>query len=477
MEKVVQALRDYRIEYGDIRIGFYRDQQVSVRNKVPIDLTDSESVGFGIRAFCDGYWGFYSNVALDFESMIKGVKTAVEIARAGAQQNSQKLRLAPVEAYEATWQVPFRIDPFQVPMEQKVGLLMQINAEMLLVPTVKQAVSAMHFSREHKLFCSTVGTFTDQLLMRANCEYTASAVNEKGFETRTYQDMPRNMGFEHIDDKLLLSQARMIAEQAVEKLNAPICPEMEADLVLLPSHTALVIHETIGHATELDRVLGWEADFAGTSFATVDQLGSLQYGSALFNVVGDRTLVHGRSSVAFDDDGVPTGRWHLIRNGVLESYATTRDTADFIGDEHSRACSYADSWNSLPILRMPNVSIEPGADGSPSLEDIIASTDHGILVEGRGSFSIDHQRINFQFGGDYCRLIKAGVPGQVIRRMTYQSHNPEFWNSVDAIAPEAEWQAFGVVNCGKGQPTQRAQLTHGSAPLRLRNIKIGRARV
>jgi len=477
MEKAVQYLRDNHVEYGDVRIGFYRNQDIAVRNNIPINLTDSESIGFGIRAFLNGYWGFYSGLELELEAMIKGVKVAVEIARAGAKQNEHKLELTPVQAYDETWQVSFKQDPFQVSMGQKVNLLLNINAEMMRVNSIKQAFAAMNFSREHKLFCSTVGTFTDQLLLRANCEYTATAVSDKGFESRTFHDMPLNIGFEHIDDRRLLSQARTIAEQAVEKLNAPFCPEMEADLVLLPNHTALVIHETIGHATELDRVLGWEADFAGTSFATTDKLGSLRYGSELFSVTGDRTIPHGRATVAFDDDGVPTGRWFIIRNGVLESYATTRDTAGFINDQQSHGCSYADSWNSMPILRMPNVSIEPGPDGSPGLDEIIASTDKGILVEGRGSYSIDHQRINFQFGGDYCRLINNGKVGNVIRRMTYQSHNPVFWNSVDAIAPKEQWQQFGVVNCGKGQPTQRAQLTHGSAPLRLRQIKIGRARI
>ncbi|MFC1854157.1 metallopeptidase TldD-related protein [candidate division CSSED10-310 bacterium] len=184
----------------------------------------------------------------------------------------------------------------------------------------------------------------------------------------------------------------------------------------------------------------------------------------------------GRASVAFDDDGVPASRWFIIKNGILNGYSTTRDTASFLGDEDSKGCSYADSWNSMPILRMPNVSIEPGQNGSPLLKDIIASTDQGILIDGRGSFSIDHQRINFQFGGDYCRKITNGRLDHALRRVTYQSHNPYFWSSVDAIAPQAEWQQHGITNCGKGQPMQVGQLTHGSAPLRVKKVKIGRAR-
>lgn len=477
MEIGIEELRKLQVDYGDIRIGHYRRQDVVARDTIPANLSDDESLGFGIRAFWKGYWGFYSDTTLTPEAIVDAARQAVAIARAGSAMNGQPLSLVPVDRHETSWQVDCRIDPFEVPMRQKIDLLLAINRELRGVSGIGHAVASMAFAREHKLFMSTVGTFTDQLIVRALCEYTATAVSRKGFETRTFQTMPVNAGYEHIIERDLLGNARRIAQEAIEKLDAQFCPEDTLDLVLLPNHTALVIHETIGHATELDRVLGWEADFAGTSFATLDKLGSFRYGSELFSVTGDRTLRSGRSTVAFDDDGVPTSKWHIIKNGILSGYSTTRDTAGFIGAESSRGCSFADSWNSMPILRMPNVSIEPGLPGSPRLDDIIASTDRGILVDGRGSFSIDHQRINFQFGGDYCRLIEHGRLGPVLRRVTYQSHNPEFWTSVDAIAPAEEWRQYGVTNCGKGQPMQVAQLTHGSSPLRVRRVKVGRARI
>lgn len=476
METGIQVLRDNHVDYGDIRIGFYRNQNITVRDTIPTNLSDNESSGFGIRAFFKGYWGFASSSEFSQDAITRVAKRAVEIARAAATINNNPLQLTELEKHTSNWKVDFKIDPFSIPLIEKVQLLRAINEKMLSNSEIKQAFAIMRFTREHKLFFSTIGTFTDQLLIRSLSEYTATAVNKNGFETRSYITTPLNKGYEHIDADDLLANAKRIAREAVEKLNAPLCPVDEVDLVLLPTHTALVIHETIGHATELDRVLGWEADFAGTSFATPEKLGNFRYGSEIFNVVGDRTMPNGRASVPFDDDGVPTSKWHLIKNGVLNGYGTTRDTAPLISKVTSNGCSYADSWNSMPILRMPNVSIEPGPDGSPSLKDIIASTDKGILVDGRASFSIDHQRINFQFGGDFCNIIEKGRIGGPLRRLTYQSSNPEFWNSVDAIAPQNEWKPFGVTQCGKGQPMQIAQLTHGSSPLRLRKIKIGVAR-
>lgn len=474
----IETLKKCQVDYGDIRIGRYRRQEIVARDLIPSHFSDDTSSGFGVRAFYNGYWGFSCSPDTSLDSITREAARAAEIARTSALMNGRKLTLTPTTVFECTWQTDYRIDPFSIPLQEKIDLLREINRQLLSVYGINQAVSTMNFAHEHKLFMSTIGTITDQSIMRAYAEYTATAVSEeKGFESRTFQVMPLNRGYEMVEDANLLADTRRISEEALEKLHSPNCPEDTLDLVLLPTHTALVIHETIGHATELDRVLGWEADFAGTSFATLDKLATFRYGSDLFSVTGDRTFPGGRATIAFDDDGVPTKKWYLVRNGILSGYATTRDTGSFIGADHSNGCSFADSWSSMPILRMPNVSIEPGPQGSPSSADIIAGTDHGLLIDGRGSYSIDHQRINFQFGGDYCRIIKNGRPGHVLRRVTYQSHNPLFWSSVDAIAPEAEWRQYGVTNCGKGQPMQTAQLTHGSAPLRVRNVRIGRARI
>ena len=477
MQNAIEILEKEKVVYGDVRIGHYHWQNLYTRNSLVTNISDDRSSGIGVRAMVKGGWGFASTSDLSKDAITKITLTAIEIAHASATTASNGFRFAHAEPVQLEWTTPHKIDPFMVPIPEKIDFLLEINNSLLKNKNIKHASSSFKFSNERKIFINTEGTYTDQTLLRVSGDYIATAVGSQGFETRMYSIKPLNIGYEHIDHKEMLEQTRSVAEEAVAKLKATDCPSEEADLILMPSHTALTIHETIGHATELDRVMGWEADMAGTSFATIDKLNHLKYGSEIFNVVADRTRVHGRSSVPVDDEGVRTGQWKIIKNGVLTGYSTTRSTAHFIGEEQSRGCSYADHWRSVPILRMPNVSIEPGLAGSPSLEELIADTNYGVLVDGRGSFSIDHQRINFQFGGDCAWRIRNGKKCEVLRRFTYQSHNPVFWNSVDAICNEDHWEAHGIENCGKGQPMQRAQLTHGSAPLRLKNISIGRAKI
>ncbi len=477
MQCAIDRMKELGAEYGDVRFGDYTWQNIAVRNRILMNVSDDTSQGFGIRALFRGGWGFASTPRQDRESIIRTAERAVEIAKASSIRGIREFIFADEPVHEVHWRTPYRIDPFKVPIAEKIALLMEICDRLLANSAIRQSTAYMNFGREHKLFLNSDGSFSDQLNMRVYAQYSATAVGPEGFESRTYYLPPINSGYEHIQESDLLDRTLSVADEAAAKLKAPDCPTEVTNLIILPSHTALTIHETIGHATELDRVMGWEADMAGTSFATIDKLNRLHYGSPLMNVIADRTQEHGRSSVPLDDDGVETGRWHLIRNGVLVGYSTTRSTAATIGETRSRGCAYADSWRSWPILRMPNVSIEAGPDGSPSLDELIADTNNGILVDGLGSFSIDHQRINFQFGGDCAWRIRNGKREEILRRFTYQSHNPVFWNSVDAVCREEEWRQFGVVNCGKGQPMQVAQLTHGSAPMRLRDIAVGRARI
>ncbi|MBN1297411.1 TldD/PmbA family protein [bacterium] len=476
LELAVDRLREKGVDYGDARIGWYRYQNIQVRDSVAVNLSTHGSEGIGIRARVGGGWGFFSTQDLTQDGVVLAVDRALEIARASAML-SMNAPFAQEATHQVVWKTPYEIDPFSISIQEKTDLLMEINRVIRSNPAVARAVSFLNFSREHKMFMSTEGSQSDQLLMRVDGACIATAIGPEGFESRTFSLTPLNIGYEHVLKAPWFDEAARIADEAVEKLHAPVCPEEQTDLILLPTHTCLVIHETIGHATELDRVMGWEADMAGTSFATTDRLRRLQYGSEIFNVVADRTMPNGRSTVMVDDEGVATGAWHLIRDGVLTGYSTTRSTAHYIGEERSRGCSYADSWSNVPILRMPNVSIEPGIGNAPSYEELLADTSDGVLVDGMGSFSIDHQRINFQFGGDAVWRIRNGRKEHMLRRFTYQSHNPVFWNSVDTICRQDEWRPEGVVNCGKGQPMQRAQLTHGSAPLRLRNITIGRAKI
>lgn len=476
LETAIDRLKSAGVDYGDARIGLYRYQNLAARDRIATNLSTSRSEGIGIQARIRNGWGFSATQDLTRDGICRAVDHAITVAEASAVI-AMDTPFAQHPLVTVQWRTPYEIDPFDIPIKEKLELLLDINEKILDKTGIKRAISMMNFTREHKFFMNTDGSFYDQLLMRVDGMCSATATGSGGFESRSFVLTPLNIGYEHIRDARWMHEAERISEEALEKLNSPACCEGRGDLILLPTHTCLVIHETIGHATELDRVMGWEADMAGTSFATIDKLGHLHYGSSIFNVVADRVMKNGRSSIPVDDEGVETGQWHLIKNGILTGYSTTRGTAHYIGDKLSRGCAYADSWSNMPILRMPNVSIEPGTDGSPSLDELINDTREGFIIDGMGSFSIDHQRINFQFGGDAVWRIENGRKTHMIRGFTYQSRNPDFWNSVDTICNRDEWCPEGVVNCGKGQPMQQAQLTHGSSPLRLKNISIGKAKI
>jgi TldD protein len=476
LEIAVNQIKSSGADYGDARIGLYQYQNLAARDMMATNLSTNRSEGIGIQARVNKGWGFSATQYLTKDGVREAARKAVSIAEASSiAALNTPFTSEPVKTIK--WQVSHDIDPFTISVGEKLDLLMAINKKIRENPGIKRAIAMFNFTREHKLFMNTDGSYSDQLLIRVDGMCSATAVGKPGFESRHFILTPLNTGYEHIQNTRWLEEAERIAEEAVQKLNAPQCTEGQSDLIILPSHTCLVIHETIGHATELDRIKGWEADMAGTSFATTDKLKTLQYGSEIFNVVADRTMKNGRSSVPMDDEGVETGRWHLIKNGILTGYSTTRGTAHYIDEQNSRGCAYADSWSNMPILRMPNVSIEPGDKGSPTLDQIVNDTTDGYIVDGMGSFSIDHQRINFQFGGDAVWRVENGKKKHMVRGFTYQSRNPMFWRSVDAICPKEEWCQEGVVNCGKGQPMQTAQLTHGSAPMRLRNITVGKARI
>ncbi len=460
--------------YADARFGCFDTQVIATRDQMIQHLSDSTESGLCVRAYIDGAWGQASGELMNEDAAALLGKRAVEIARLSARINRRHLELTPLAAYVAEWRPPVRVDPFSVPLKQKTDLLLEINGRIRENASVQEAHARMHFKRSHKLFASTLGSFLDQMQIWSSVDFSAVAVGNGRFVSRDYQGSPRQIGWEGIEGQPVLEEAPRVAREAVEKLTAPEPTEERIDLILLPSHTRLIIHETIGHALELDRILGWEADYAGTSFATREKLGTYRYGSEIFNVTADRTRDHGMASCGYDDDGVPCGRWPMISGGILMDYAATRDTAPLAGFDRSRACAYADNWSSFPILRMPNVCIDPGPAGSPSLEQLIADTSNGILVDGMDSYSIDHQRINFQFGGDYCRRIRNGRVEEPLYNVTYEGSNPSFWSSVDAICGESEWRPAGIYGCAKGQPVQITALTHGSSPLRLRNITLRR---
>jgi TldD protein len=462
-------------EYADIRIARYNYQNVFARDKIIRSISESESFGFGIRTYYKGGWGFASSNVVTKEEIKKIAALSVQIAKASAASVKKIVPPAPVKPYVDNWKTSYKKNPFQVPIDKKVKVLLSTNQEMLKVQNVIRAVSDLGFESEHKYFASTVGSYLEQEIMRSNASATAVARKNGEVKTRTYQVAPLNIGYEHIEAVDMPGHAKRIAEEAVEHCMAVKGPIGKKDLILSPSHLALTIHESVGHPTELDRALGFEADFAGTSFATPDKLNKLKYGSEIVNFICNRNKSHSRSTVGYDDEGVKTGKYYLIKDGIFVGYSTTREFAPMIGEKESRGCAYADSWSNPPILRMANTSLEPGKKGSPTPDELIADTKDGILIDGMGSFSIDHQRNNFQFGGDAFWEIKDGKKTRMLKEVTYQALTTEFWNSCDAMCGPEYWEQQGVRTCGKGQPMQRGQMTHGSAWARFRNISVGGA--
>ena len=462
--------------YADARIIRSRQQDVSTEDQRVSGAGDSESAGIGVRAIADGAWGFAATARLDKESVERAATGAIEVARSAALARAPDgIRWAREPAHNGFFRTPIRIDPFSIPLEEKVQLLLAINAEVLKVKGVRKCHSHMRCKREWRLLANTDGSLIETETYTTGARYQATAVDDKTAKTRYFEAHPLNIGYEHIQETPLLAEVARVGEEAVAQLKGKPCPTGRKDLILHPSHLCLTMHESIGHATELDRVLGMEESLAGSSFATIDQLGTLRYGSPLMNVVCDNTMPHGLASRGYDDDGVEAQRWPIIRDGILVDYQTSREVCHAIGAARSRGSCRADSWASIPIIRQSNLGLAPGA-GQLSLEELIADTKDGIYIEGTGSFSIDQRRHNFQFGGDCFWEIKNGKKGAILKDVTYQAITTEFWGSLDAVCDERFWVPYGVNNCGKGDPSQTAQMTHGSAPARFRQIEVGAAR-
>ena len=461
-------------EYADIRIQRTTDEVVLLRNLSLKNTSRDVLHGYGIRVFKDGAWGFAHHHVFTEEAVLATTRRAYEIAALSASVNqNHKLRLAPERGYLASYKTPLKIDPFEVPLGQKVELMMEVNRVMLGYEGIRQAMFYLISHKDEKLFASTLGTRLELNTQWIDPMVIASAVHAGDSQSRTFDEGGRATGWECVTELNLQEKARQIAEEALIKVKADtLGPEERRSLILDPNHLGLTMHESVGHPTELDRVLGWEADYAGISFATPEKLKNYRYGSEIVNFVGDNTLDQGLATLGFDDDGVPGQKWHIIKDGILNEYGSTRDTALEIGLEHSRGCNRATYYFDQPINRIPNLYMLPGTQPlTPS--QLIADTEDGVYIQGRGSFSIDQHRVNFQFGGDFFWEIKNGKLARPLKKVIYKSCNPEFWNSCDAICDERWWRPFGVVNCGKGQPSQTARMTHGSAPARFRNIRVG----
>ena len=466
--------------YADARIVAQRSRALTTKNGKVGSASDAESVGMSVRVIADGAWGFAASADLEREAVEATAARAVEIARAAARVKQHDVRLAPEKPVVAEWTTPYRIDPFGVSVEQNIELLLKIDAELRSVAGITLAETNLNFHREELWFVSSEGTDIHQTKLSTGAGYGAYAFAGNEIQKRSYPTsfggQWQNKGYELIDELKLVENARRIAEEAVALRHADQCPEGTFDIILDSSQLGLQIHESIGHPIELDRVLGMEANFAGTSFLTLDKLRTLRYGSDLVNVVADARQEHGPGlgTFGFDDEGVPAQCTPIITDGLFTGYLTSRETAHTIGANRSGGTMRADGWNRLPMIRMTNISLLPR--GKPlSLEQLIAATDHGILMQTNRSWSIDDKRYNFQFGCEIGWEIRNGKRARMLKNPSYSGITTEFWNSLDAICSRDEWTLWGTPNCGKGQPQQVMGTGHGAAPSRFRGIKVGSA--
>ncbi|MDO8806488.1 MAG: TldD/PmbA family protein [Elusimicrobiota bacterium] len=472
--KAIEVAHKYKADFGDIRIIEERRQNLGVKNGELNGLTDQITLGYGIRVLYKGAWGFASGSQMTGRAIADTTLKAIAIAKASRLLMAGRVRLAHEPAYTDFWQTPFLKDPFAVPVETKLALLFKIDAVLRKNKKIRATASEMRFIRERQWHMTTDGSRIEQVQLSSGASFSATAVEKGDVQTRAYPCTHGGQtlagGWEVIEAMNMQDHAERVRDEAVALLSAPLCPAGVKDLIISGNQLALQIHESVGHASELDRVLGYEESYAGSSFATTEKLGKFRYGSPIVNLVADATLPGGLATAGYDDDAVRAQRWHIIKDGVLTGYMTNREFCGKIGRERSWGSCRADGYSNIPITRICNLSLMPG---NTALEQLVGEVRDGIMMENNMSWSIDQKRLNFQFGCEIGWLIKNGKRTKLVKNPTYQGITPEFWGSCDAIADHSEWRLWGVANCGKGQPGQTAMMCHGSSPARFRKVKIG----
>ena len=489
----LNTARSLGASYADARIGRYLNQYVFTREDKVQNVVNTESFGVGVRVIANGTWGFASTNDVTDAGIKKATQQAVAIAKANSKIQTDPVVLAPVKAHgEVSWKTPLKKDFREVPVSEKVELLLDANAAAMNAGA-NFVNSALFMVNEQKYFASTDGSYIDQDIHRIWPTFGVTAIDREAgkFKSRQALSAPMGMGYEYMDgldsEKLkspagfnlyrnsydIIEDATTAAKQAKEMLTAESVQPGKYDLVLEPNHLGLTIHESVGHPLELDRVLGYEANYAGTSFATLDKwkAGDFKYGSDIVNIVADKTQPHSLGAVGYDDEGVKTKKWDLIRNGILVNYEAIRDQVSILGQDESHGCCYAQSWNDVQFQRMPNVSLEAGKEPY-SVEEMIKDVEKGIYIAGRGSYSIDQQRYNFQFGGTVFYEIKDGKIVGMLNDVAYQSNTQEFWNSCAKICDEKDYRLFGSFFDGKGQPSQVSAVSHGSSTARFTGANV-----
>lgn len=458
--------------YADIRINRYRRESISTREQQVQNVQRSTSYGFGLRVLVNGAWGFAASNMVDPAAARTAAEQAVAIAKANAILATRKVTLANADKVVTTWNNPIKKDPFEVPLETKIAFLLQLN-KTALVPGVSFVTSQILFADEHKYFASSEGSRITQRLVRTYPQFQTTATDRASgdFQTRGVVDRAKLQGYEYVEDYPWMADAEKAGHEVVEKLKSKPVGSGRYDIVVDPSQLFLAIHESVGHSTELDRSLGYEANMAGTSFVKPTDAGKLRFGSNIVNLVGDRTQPGGLATTGYDDEGVQADRWHIVRDGMFVDWQTTRELAPLVGQSKSHGCLHSDSWSSVPFPRMPNVSLQP-AEKDITLDNLFADIKRGLFIEGRGVSSIDQQRYNFQFGGAVIREIRDGKLGAMVRDAAYQSRTPDFWASCDGLGGPSTYRLWGTSADGKGEPGQTNAVSHGCPPARFRNITV-----
>ncbi len=485
LEKLADAAlrqaKKQQATYCDIRIVRLRDQRVSLRVttergtgrllSVP-GVAEDSSFGFGVRVIVNGAWGFAASPVVTAEEIARVTNEAMIIGKANATIQPRPVKLAAVKAYRDRWITPHEKDPLMVSMAEKLDLLTRVTTEVKKSTKVFSGSASLDLRSEDKYFASSEGSSIQQYLLQIYGNVDATAVDRENniSRSRSYVPTQASAGWEYVPEMNLEENAQRIREEVLEHLSAPAVTPGKKDLLLMSNHLMLTIHESVAHPTELDRALGYEANYAGTSYITPDKIGR-RIASEHCTFIGDRTSPRALGTVGYDDDGVKATSFTIVDKGIFKTFQTTRDQAHLIGEKESHGCSQADSWATVPFQRMPNVWMKAGPKDT-TLEKMISEIDDGVLIDGRGSYSIDQQRYNFQFGGDAFWEIKGGKKRGMISRVSYQARTPDFWQACDATAGPSYWRQYGTTGDAKGEPTQINSISHGCSPTRFRSIDV-----
>ncbi|MGI6357745.1 MAG: TldD/PmbA family protein [Bacillota bacterium] len=472
LRKGLDLAQQHGATYADIRVTKRDTEDIAVRNGNVENINRGGNEGFGVRVLKDGAFGFAATPITqegDLEAkMQQTVAKALLLASAAAKVNRQPVELAPTKTIRDTYSTPLKIDPFMLPLEQKLQDLVDITKELQGEPEIRLTTASLRLFRDQKTFASTEGSYIEQTITQTGVSTGAVATSNGRAEHRTFTDHGTG-GYELIGQFDPLGRAPQMAKEAVALLNAASCPVGDNTLILSGDQVALQLHESTGHPTELDRVLGSEATYAGTSFLMPEMKGQFRYGSPEVNINMDATIPQGLGTFAYDDEGVPAQDTPLIKSGIFVDYTTSRETAPAFG-QLSNGSMVADGWNNIPLIRMTNISLQPG---DWTLEEMIKDTKRGVMMDGQKSWSLDDKRMNFHFGCEIGWEIENGEITRLLKNVAYTDLTPHFWNACDAVANKDAWHCYGMPSCAKGEPVQIANVGHGAAPARFRNIKVG----